>query len=38
MNIGLNTVVELNYRIEDTQGEVIDEGGDPLTYLHGGFG
>jgi FKBP-type peptidyl-prolyl cis-trans isomerase SlyD len=38
MNIGLNTVVELNYRIEDTQGEVIDEGGDPLTYLHGGYG
>lgn len=38
MNIAANTVVELNYRIEDAQGEVIDDGSDPLTYLHGGYG
>jgi FKBP-type peptidyl-prolyl cis-trans isomerase SlyD len=38
MEIAANTVVELNYRIEDAQGEVIDDGNDSLTYLHGGYG
>jgi FKBP-type peptidyl-prolyl cis-trans isomerase SlyD len=38
MNIAANTVVKLNYRIEDAQGEVIDDGSEPLTYLHGGYG
>jgi FKBP-type peptidyl-prolyl cis-trans isomerase SlyD len=38
MNIAANTVVELNYRIEDAQGEVIDDGSVLLTYLHGGYG
>ncbi len=38
MNIAENTVVELAYRIEDAHGEVIDDGAEPLTYLHGGYG
>jgi FKBP-type peptidyl-prolyl cis-trans isomerase SlyD len=38
MNIEPNKVVILNYRIEDAQGEMIDAGSDPLTYLHGGYG
>lgn len=38
MNIRANTVVELSYRIEDAQGEVIDDGTETLTYLHGGYG
>jgi FKBP-type peptidyl-prolyl cis-trans isomerase SlyD len=38
MNITANTVVQLQYRIEDVQGEVVDAGDTLLTYLHGGYG
>jgi FKBP-type peptidyl-prolyl cis-trans isomerase SlyD len=37
MKIGKNTVVTLDYRVTDPAGEMIDEGGQPLTYLHGGY-
>ncbi|CAN5164388.1 peptidylprolyl isomerase [soil metagenome] len=38
MQIAVNTVVRLRYRISDAQGEVVDEGDEPLTYLHGAEG
>lgn len=38
MSITRNTVVRLQYRISDAQGEVIDTGEEPLEYLHGGYG
>lgn len=38
MNITVNTVVQLQYRIEDIQGEVVDAGDTLLTYLHGSYG
>lgn len=38
MNIGPNTVVTLNYRVTDSQGNLIDPGEQPLVYLHGGYG
>lgn len=37
MNIAKNTVVTLDYRVTDPDGEVVDDGHAPLTYLHGGY-
>ena len=33
-----NTVVTLNYSVADLDGASIDEGANPLVYLHGGYG
>ena len=32
-----NTVVTLEYHVTDPDGEVVDEGREPLIYLHGGY-
>jgi len=37
MRIAENTVVTLTYRITDAQGNLVDEGVNPLVYLHGGY-
>lgn len=37
MQIGKDTVVTLNYSVKDVDGNVVDEGHQPLTYLHGGY-
>ena len=36
MNIFSNTVVTLSYKLFSTEGEVIEESSQPITYLHGG--
>lgn len=33
-----NTVVTLDYNVTDPDGTVVDEGREPLVYLHGGYG
>jgi FKBP-type peptidyl-prolyl cis-trans isomerase SlyD len=38
MEIGLNTVVTLAYRVTDSEGNLVDAGEHPLIYLHGGYG
>ena len=38
MQIGKDTVVTLNYRVTDSDGNLVDEGHEPLVYLHGGYG
>lgn len=38
MQIGQDTVVTLNYRVTDTDGNIIDAGEHPLIYIHGGHG
>lgn len=38
MQIGQDTVVTLNYRVVDTDGNIIDAGEQPLVYIHGGHG
>ncbi len=38
MQIGKDTVVTLNYRVTDTDGNLVDDGAQPLVYLHGGYG
>lgn len=38
MQIGKDSVVTLEYRVTDAQGELVDEGSEPLVYLHGGYG
>ncbi len=38
MQIGKDTVVELNYQLLDTDGEVIEKTDEPIEYLHGGYG
>jgi FKBP-type peptidyl-prolyl cis-trans isomerase SlyD len=36
LNIFSNTVVTLTYKLFSSTGELIEESGDPITYLHGG--
>ena len=38
MQIAKNTVVTLNYRVTDSDGNLVDDGEMPLVYLHGGYG
>jgi len=35
--ISRNTVVTLAYSVSDTDGNMIDAGKEPLSYLHGGY-
>lgn len=35
MNVAKNTVVTVNYRLSDEQGNVLEEGTEPMVYLHG---
>lgn len=37
MNISANTIVTLSCTLSDTDGNLIDEGQEPLIYLHGGY-
>lgn len=37
MTIAHNTIVTLQYRVTDNQGHLVDEGKEPLTYVHGGY-
>ncbi|GAB2180725.1 peptidylprolyl isomerase [Denitratisoma sp. agr-D3] len=37
MQIAKNTVVTLSYHVTDAQGNMVDEGAQPLVYLHGGY-
>lgn len=37
MKIEKNTVVSLIYRLTDAQDNLIEESGDPMVYLHGGY-
>jgi len=32
-----NTMVTLDYRVTDTDGNMVDDGSEPLVYLHGGY-
>jgi len=36
MQIAKDTVVTLDYRVTDPDGNAVDEGSRPITYLHGG--
>ena len=38
MHIFSNTVVTLSYRLYSSAGELIEESGEPISYLHGGHG
>jgi len=38
MQITKDTVVTLKYMVKDTDGNMVDEGTQPLVYLHGGYG
>ena len=37
LQVAKNTVITLDYHVTDPDGEVVDEGRDPLVYLHGGY-
>ncbi|MBK6403383.1 MAG: peptidylprolyl isomerase [Rhodocyclaceae bacterium] len=37
MKIARNTVVTLDYRVTDSDGNTVDEGEQPIVYLHGGY-
>ena len=38
MQIGKDTVVELQYQLFGTDGELIETTDEPVEYLHGGYG
>lgn len=38
MIVGKNTVVTLDYKVTDPDGNMVDDGREPLAYLHGGYG
>ena len=35
--VSKNSVITLDYHVTDPDGEVVDEGREPLIYLHGGY-
>lgn len=35
--VGKNTVVTLSYNLTDPDGNMLDEGNQPIVYLHGGY-
>lgn len=37
MKIGKNTVVTVRYTLSDAQNNLIEEGQEPMVYLHGGY-
>lgn len=37
MKIAKNTVVTVQYKLSDTQGNLIEESREPMVYLHGGY-
>lgn len=37
MQIAKNSVVTLDYQVHDSDGNLVDEGSQPLVYLHGGY-
>jgi len=37
MKIAKDTVVTVNYRLSDAQNNLIEEGSQPMVYLHGGY-
>lgn len=36
-SISKDTVVTLDYKVTDSDGQMVDDGPEPLTYLHGGY-
>ena len=37
MQVRKNTVVTLNYRVTDSDTNIVDDGQNPIVYLHGGY-
>ncbi len=37
MQVARNSVITLDYHVTDPDGDVVDEGREPLVYLHGGY-
>src|SRR3954469_20451450 len=37
MKIAQNTVVSVNYKLSDAQDNLIEDGRQPMVYLHGGY-
>ena len=37
MKIEKNTAVTLRYKVTDAQGKLLEEGTEPMVYLHGGY-
>ncbi len=37
MKIAKNTVVTVHYKLSDAQGSLIEDGREPMVYLHGGY-
>lgn len=38
MNISKDTAVTVRLKVADAQGQIIEDGKEPVAYLHGGYG
>ena len=37
MKIAKNTVVTVHYKLSDAQNNLLEDGQEPIVYLHGGY-
>lgn len=37
MKIGKNSIVTIDYSVTDAGGQIVDEGREPIIYMHGGY-
>lgn len=37
MQVSMNTVVSMTYKLQDSDGNVLEESETPVAYLHGGY-
>ena len=37
MNIDKNTVVTISYELRNSEGDVLEQSDEPVSYLHGGY-
>jgi FKBP-type peptidyl-prolyl cis-trans isomerase SlyD len=37
MQVAMNTVVSMTYKLQNSDGEVLEESQQPVAYLHGGY-
>ncbi|HWU66973.1 MAG TPA: peptidylprolyl isomerase [Methylophilus sp.] len=37
MQVAMNTVVTMTYKLQNSDGDILEESKDPVAYLHGGY-
>lgn len=37
MQVAMNTVVSMTYKLQNSDGDILEESNEPVAYLHGGY-